>query len=119
MDNRKIDAAIAEKVFNWELMEGTSMVKNGHLTYRYIYPNRQWDWVETLVPKFSTDIAAAWLVAEKINSIKMDTEEDYQIKAKFVLNSGVKNLVTFSAQQAALNICLAALQAVGIEVEGD
>lgn len=111
MDNREIDTLIAEKVMGWKLnyefADSMGVPVVPHLRDQY----DEWG----LLPEFSTDISAAWQVVEKINSIKMDTEEGYQIRAKFILSQDVKHFLTFSAQQAALTICLAALKAVGVD----
>ena len=62
------------------------------------------------VYKFSTDIADAWTVVEKMNSIKMDTDEGYQIRAKFLF--GIQMLHGKEEKEASLAICRAALLAV-------
>ena len=62
------------------------------------------------VYKFSTDIADAWTVVEKMNSVKMDTDEGYQVKAKFIF--GIHLLHGKTEEEACLTICRAALLAV-------
>jgi len=63
-----------------------------------------------IVPEFSRSISAAWEVCEKINSIAMDTDENYQIKAGFLLR--IHLLHGESAKDAALMICRTALSVV-------
>lgn len=105
-----MDALIAERVFGWS-WEG-----------EYLTPPRShrcgvWRDGDTLVftdvlPHYSTDIAAAWLVVEKLRADGCDF--DMRIVATWTANFGLDmGLLSFSAdaETAPLAICLAALLA--------
>lgn len=117
---RELDALVAEKVMGLEITK----IANGHMWFRDGVTLR------SPIPHYSTDIAAAWLVVEKMSSdgwIHEITEHinDSQIKcAMFANRSGHYESYerSWDDEQWAVSgtaphaICLAALKAVGIEV---
>lgn len=122
MDNREIDTLIAEKVFNWELMTDTSMVKAGFLTYKRMSRALVMDWQETLIPEFSTDISAAWQVVEKLKELGYSFDAgswehvgdgndwcvEFEHQSELIEHRGL-------APAFPMAICLAALKAVGVD----
>lgn len=121
MKNRDIDKLIAEKVFNWELMKDTSMVKAGFLTYRRMSRTLVMDWQEAIVPEFSIDISAAWQVIEWLEVrgiVSVSNADDNGKGCVFIpyvfRGRGLKS-VSASASCYPRAICLVALRAVGVE----
>lgn len=118
MDNRKIDTAIAEKVMGWKLK---SILIN-------TYGNRADVWVneaEKIMAycrewKPSTDIAAAWQVEQKIDEAGL--YKQYVFALSDVLDLGPQSnpyiVIEKMMKATPKQRCLAALQAVGVEVEG-
>lgn len=128
MDNREIDRLVAEKVMGWERWEtedfGVILCHPGFVTEDSEFIGTPWNRTDkplsegtSLAPNYSTDITYAWQVVEQINSLDLSYEENYQVKAKFVLSEDVKYLLGKSSSKASMAICLAALKAVGVEIE--
>lgn len=123
MDLREIDALVAEKVM------GKCYYRAEHKTFsgRYIYKDRHlngWqkeeyvngrykEW-EFYGPHYSTDIAAAWQVVEKLN--KDDFYMDYDIN-EYRCQFKKGRQMFERAETAPLAICKAALRTVGVEIE--
>lgn len=98
---RELDALIAEKVMGWkppEFIDGVSLER------RWKNDRGEFD----SLPRYSTDIAAAWEVVEKIgliigkNGPVWDAQDLWDLPVYFA-----------SADTAPHAICLAALKAVG------
>lgn len=117
MTDRELDALVAEKVMG--LFVDRSHETNGQFHAKgagveYIgFEMGGWDEV---VPKYSTDIAAAWQVAEKLNEI---------LQSEFCLSCVNGEWTVYRcwhtdseplgwAPTAPLAICIAALRAVGV-----
>ncbi len=112
---RQLDALVAEKVMGWELTQS----RLGH--YHVITsPSGKPIKTHSHIPLFSTDIAAAWLVVEKLITdgyeVSIDSiidgffecginKDDGEIDARII---GWER----EAPTAALAICLAVLEAV-------
>ena len=105
--SRQTDALIAEKVFGWEIewIGGE--------------PNRHWRpddgrtgrWND-LLPKYSTDIAAAWQIVEQITKVpKTNAEAKFAANTKlyFWFEKSAAGLCFCSSSEVALEICCAAL----------
>jgi hypothetical protein len=119
---RELDALIAEKVMGIET------------EYRKPCPSDERDWLMVkgggryeFVPSYSTDIKCAWLVVEKLRrqGIFLSVIPQIDNYAVYVWsNVGESDkyntypLGTLEAETAPLAICLAALKACGVEVEG-
>lgn len=107
---RELDALVAEKVMGWTFRtfpEGVCPnVKHWYCGEQYV-----------LMKPFSTDIAAAWRVVEKLVSdgrvfiVKGDGLRDGDFNPKWTVLCD--NHPRTDAATAPLAICLAALQAVG------
>jgi hypothetical protein len=97
---REMDALIAEKVMKLKMEGSHHYWMNGAGAVASI-------------PRYSTDIAAAWDVVEKINSTQMD-EDGYQIVAKFhhYIRDVCSGIEFLSAAGAAYVICRTALLTV-------
>lgn len=123
MTSRERDAVVAEKV-----MEIKPIKNEGDMVF-----TRHRDWVEVgdwyyegadeannyfvdLVPPFTTDIAAAWLVVEKMRGTDDETFGRWMRMPELYERGevpGVCLLLERSAAEAAPAVCLAALKAVG------
>ena len=68
------------------------------------------------IPHYCTDLTAAWQVNLKIRAIKMDTDEAYQVVAKYTQYINEAGIMDLPACDAAKIICLAALKAIGAPV---
>jgi hypothetical protein len=113
MNLREIDWFVAEKVMNWHVWEnedGDLMVTKGYGCYSHC-------------PSFSTNIADAWQVVEKLKELGFHVGIKTPPKAKStsywvcVEDFYAEKTFTSYGLTAPLAICLAALKAVGIEVE--
>lgn len=111
---REIDKLIAEKVMCYTIEStGPHLYVRG--TDRFVQP----------LVAYSTDIAAAWQVIEKMDKgfafslYSPDTyleDEERKWEARFI--SRANRIVYYKeASTALIAICLAALEAVGVEIE--
>jgi hypothetical protein len=112
--NRQLDALVAEHVMGWK--------KSNHLG-SVIYEGKVWaydmspdDASESYVneehlPRFSTSIADAWLVVEKMAERSSDWSVCEGITAAFLTDEW-HDVTADTAPEA---ICLAALKAVGYD----
>jgi len=97
MDERELDYSVYTKVMglvDWETDK----------TY----------WEKDAIPHYSTDIAAAWLVVEKMNNprVAIESSENEKYGKWFVMFGDDLENGAF-ADTAPLAICLAALRTVG------
>lgn len=113
---RELDALIAEKIMGWRRVGPDEPPKSGWRSstgYWHAEEDNAW---EKGLPRYSTDIAAAWDVVDKIKDIKPDhafSLESYKGKwsADFVLKDYDNYNCGEGASSAPLAICLAALRA--------
>lgn len=123
MTNREIDALVAEKVMGWMPFP----LADGEVMEGYYY-NGITTW-PTPAPNYSTNIADAWQVVEMLS-------DEYEYDHVTISSSNkvwycdiVKNLPAnedgeldsdvwdHTASTAPMAICLAALKAMGVEIE--
>lgn len=108
---RELDAWIAEKVMG----NPPPVVPPG------VWPQELHSWQDRL-PLYSTDIAAAWEVVEKLKSLgfKVGVDEEGSDLAACVVAKSERGIVHVIASETAatapLAICLAALRACGVEI---
>lgn len=121
LDLRKIDSLVAEKVMGWRLDE-TNFIDY----WVGEHDGRGGDWAIAHMWKPTTNIQDAWEVVKKLN-------EKFTVDIRDTLNDGAEcylyefheeteSLFLYTAadgETAPLAICLAALKAVGVEVEVD
>ena len=114
MDNRELDALVAEKVMDYRKDRAGNLLPPNFL-------GTPWQaLVNSGAPPFSTDIAAAWQVIERWDEQGWDWE----------ITTGKNNIHVWVltdnervfahrgiAPEAPLAICLAALKACGVELE--
>jgi len=86
---RELDCEIDEKIFG--------------NTWTHIAPDMPWD----DIPEYSTDIAEAWQVVEKITEPRND-----DANTKFMLWWESSQLWAMNSKEASEAICLAALKAI-------
>jgi len=107
--DRKLDALVAEKVMGYQ---GYPDLEPPHMIRRYGRDDR------IPLPCFSADIAVAWRVVEKMISIGYKcVSVDYVGIWRCFMTRGGFGKPPVEAATAPLAICLAALEAVGEEVE--
>lgn len=113
---RELDALIAEKVMGWTWDESTAWSPSGGRNSRTGRPDDPWWWL----PHYSTDIAAAWEVFEKIPMTIYAPHAslaagEYENVDQWVAEARLpsKESISESADTAPLAICLAALKALG------
>lgn len=112
IDLRKIDALVAEHIFNLKPSRLEVTVAGEVFDHDY-YVGRPEDL--RLVERYSSDIAAAWKVVEKLNA------DDWRLDLRSNDNwhdasfSKDGSLIMVDSDTAPLAICLAALKAKGIE----
>lgn len=130
---REIDALVAEHVMGWTYMDsetgtGQKILAPSKSVMRRIQLG---GCLDSLVPKYSSSIEAAWSVAQKI--VDMDEEvrfainiyqsryEECEIEIRYWDLTDPNDPVTVDkfvlAKTAPLAICLAALKAKGINTE--
>jgi hypothetical protein len=108
---RELDALVAEKVMGWALTSKDTRDLQGWPPPGNTTPID--------VPEYSTDIAAAWEVVEKLDKyyfqvnreIKNMDSMEYTVVIPGIFN---KERITVSANTAPHAICLAALKAVDV-----
>lgn len=118
-----LDVSVAEEVFGYEIMARSK----SHATFKQKYPGG--DWAETILPKYSQDIGAAFLVVnhlcrdgrkpkELYCKITYAWQEDYGAWVYFDWKgtSDTHPLYRAHADTVPLAICLAALKAVRDDV---
>lgn len=115
MTNREIDALVAEKVMGWQKEPMHLADDEGNSLVRWFGPNRQLHL--GLLPEFSTDIAVAWLVVEKMRDhcFTLTRERicsDRPIDGYYAVIGATGQW----AETAPRAICLAVLKAKGVEV---
>jgi hypothetical protein len=113
MSNRVIDKLVAEKVLRWIKPPATSILKPM--------------WVEPVgivheqLPRFSTNIQDAWRIVDIFGYAFQLTESSGEWKCTFVYkinDRGVGQYISSDREGTApLAICMAALKAVGVEVD--
>ena len=112
MTERERDALVAERVMGWSRVHGNEWLNSaGKLMIR---PGR-----------FSTDIAAAWQVVERMHknywvaSVSNPLPDDNEGEGDWVSASFFDGMGIFDARMdtAPAAICLAALRACGVDIE--
>lgn len=120
---RELDALVAEKVMGWRWISynnnGFILVppdQHSRMKPEYVFQDKAGSREHAGLPRYSTDIAAAWEVVEKLHEIPGYEIIDirlcsigYAILAP--MGNHMKSVST--AETAPLAICLAALKAVG------
>jgi len=122
MNLREIDRLVAEKVMGWKVSKGRS-----GLEWYEANENGKFEFIRSVTDfEPSTDIRDAWQVVEKMREGKIfslcdawDENDEPIFYANFQYNDGY-HVVNYDAyaETAPLAICLAALEACGIEVGG-
>lgn len=104
----KIDSLVAEKVMGWIKAPETSVLKSMWVVppMGNVYPK---------LPNFSTDIKAAWMVVEKLRADGYYFCLDEGDRGEYCCIFANPNVYRAEEETAPLSICLAALEAVGIE----
>ena len=111
----ELDALIADKVMNWYLSDIDS----------HYYPKGSDSDVSVIISyrfRPSTDISAAWQVVEKLRERKLLSEFTTELVEltgadKYCGHDTVEQLMWLDASMVSEIICLAALKAVGVEIE--
>lgn len=117
--DRKLDVAVAEKVMRLKVVFDED--KYGEMHIWWVVPTvlgTVADWDKDYLAHYSTDIAAAWLVVEKMHDEwSFDCGDDAlsgEWEAQFLkVEEGPRHSGHGRAETAALAICRAALAAVG------
>lgn len=108
---RELDAEVAERVMGWRVER-----QRGNSPWLVKRPDHEWSRIEQHA--FSTDIAAAWQVVEKMQADgwghKHLTHSQYaespSVEWTFMQpGKGIRSIVKAEAMTAPLAICLAAL----------
>ena len=117
MNNREIDALMAEKVMQWDGKHDINECEDGF----YSYCRNSGCFISGFAlegsekceghPPYSSDIAAAWEVMDK-----MPQPGIYKRGSAWRAHSEVATNAWADAETAPMAICLAALKAVGVEV---
>jgi hypothetical protein len=106
-NHRNIDALVAEHVMGWWLAkdeDGEWCFMDGADFVCFNFD----------VPHYSTDIAAAWEVVEKMGHVGLNWDDTTNSPARWqcIMERG-----EYYADTAPMAICLAALKAKGVDVE--
>ena len=143
---RALDALVAEKIFGWVWIRSLAHYPppRGREWQRELCPgdkvpkpSEAGDWLpahgdepanettqiwEGSIPRYSTDIAAAWQVLEHLKTLGDYPEEVLMLSWNprsdwWVHSERYPRSIEVNAETAPLAICLAALAAVGVETE--
>lgn len=137
MDNREIDTLIAERVFNWEWREReyNPRIFGDSPPKYHVWWDKEIDNVPPLcltektnyntdyTPPFSLYIEIAWEIVEKLAKdwpeISISKSQWTQTAGHYecVIEKTEDDRAIVEAETPAMAICLAALAAVGVEVE--
>lgn len=122
MDNRDIDKLVAEKVMGWKVKS----IQTSERSWQDAWRNEDekiMAWYREWKP--STDISSAWQVFEWLEAhgvVSVSSADDNGKGCTFIpyvfRGQGLRD-VSVSASCHPRAICLVALRAVGVEVEGD
>jgi Phage ABA sandwich domain len=120
MNLREIDLLVAEKVMGWEEVKENDFIKRPDVDFIGKAPDRFCEDAWSILPNYSTDISDVWEVVENFKdkgflfTLKNTVGGEYT----FSLTdwNGMCSTYTASSVTAPLAICLAALKAVGVEV---
>lgn len=123
---RELDALVAEKVMGWCWIEndvGQESLQPPIEEYAYLSRNHPVFWADDkgyteIMPKYSTNIADAWQVVEKLRETHWIQVEVGTLNICDIGEYG-KGCSTIQevADTIPLAICLAALKAVGVELD--
>jgi hypothetical protein len=121
---RELDALIAVHIMGYEKtyhdcgLMGTRLIEQAGKTYA----------IPEMIPEYSTNIADAWLVVEKMIELGWQYEvqgwgKQHGHHSTFITwvphNGGMKQIIHHEeAETAPLAICLAALKACGVSIDG-
>lgn len=125
---RELDALVAEKVMGLQvkhLPPQEGLTRHEEFTRQCLNFEYQRD-----IPHYSTDIAAAWMVVEKLHALGfsycIEQTENSEKPTVWLVKRGVQEEFTVARDNAEMisesseglphAICLAALKAVGVEV---
>lgn len=126
MANRAIDKLIAE-IMDWSDIEVIDTGGIGILLMGSIRSNESGNMMRVLIPCYSTDIAAAWKVVEKLK-LSVLTLGNSWIATRLPQDSTIDTYengrgyieavtdVSAEAETAPMAICLAVLKAAGVEM---
>ncbi len=126
--DRELDALIAEKVMGKKVCGGPNNEKTRRVYYSPFGPDCWWSENETGEPEYihaySTDIAAAWEVVEKMErngffySVSKGRIGAHGTNDKVWVSFGKSgdNIIWSESGTAANAICLAALKALGVKI---
>jgi virulence-associated protein VagC len=109
MNLREIDRLVAEKVMGWKDAFEVWGLDDVWIT----------DEGEKRIFNPTTEIADAWQVVEKLTYGKTDFETYFELQLFYMHYYAKFRKHEAKAETAPLAICLAALKAVGVEVEGE
>lgn len=108
----RMDEWIAEDVMEWKIVgtrNGKGFAIPQSRRYRWMIPGGI---VTSDIPEYSTDIAAAWEVVEKITEVNPDRIDGMPASSRFMYLFEKGNVWAMSAEEAALAFCRWALLAV-------
>ena len=113
---RELDVLIAEKVMCW--INFHEIVIGGQ--HKWCGSSSQWDGLGELVPQYSSEIAAAWQVVEKLKELSatniviemLQYSEEWWCEVRGISNSKGESLQSAKDKTAPLVICKAALKAL-------
>lgn len=120
---RELDALVAEKVMGWQSIEYNDFKIWAHQDYLPAITNHPLGFAMpegySPLPRYSTNIAAAWKVVEKFEAkhweISISTDEiGYLVYLTRRNDDGGSTTFKGEADTAPLAICLAALNAKGV-----
>lgn len=119
MTPREIDALVAVKGMGWRLEKGDALFRPMYegdapvvrKVDKWYPPGHESSYMAT-PPPYSTDIAAAWKVMDRLG-------DDYAVqrrKDRWIVFTGYHDYIAAEADTAPMAICLAALKAQGCGV---
>lgn len=130
--SRELDSLVAEKVMGWKPGTSVGADGDGYWDAGFYKPNGTFT---THIPPYSTDIAAAWEVVEKLTNIRPDSgfNPEFELKCEeghvdaMIWHASLEDRYTTTdwpdrftiafADTAPHAICLAALRAVGVKID--
>jgi len=122
MENRTIDKLIAVHLFSWKKWTFHNPSRSGGIAFSHEglvppeYDGSDLQHLSMIMPHYSSDIAAAWMVVEKL--IELGFYPAIWIKPGVVqVYDKDERCIVEEKAAVPMAICLAALKAVGVEVD--
>lgn len=125
MTNRELDILVGTKIFGLQISTGSNGFNCIPRQLEENCPSCGYDamWNESALPNYSSDISHAWMVVDKMRSLKKYVyvlnyvDDFFRCEIREYTDKGDTLISNRSGDSPSQAICLAALEAVGVDVK--